>query len=598
MRIKVSKKDGYVPFSTLLPLQFSGMARSALVFFLLVLQSGPILSQEAKGESISEAEQKYHDSSIFSVVPVLSSQLLGGSDAGGAYDEQRSKNRILLLADAGAKIRYQNSMASYFINAGISGLVDYTKYSKSSHYFFQHYYPGNLSFGVSSIKRTDAEPPGEENETDLKDIHGFFTNSDLFNLQDTFYAGGFAGYQWMTENREGLLFHGRTPGGRVHLGGNHLSSMTGGWIKGSELGFFHMEVDREIRMNEKSGKKNRFRGADLTFRFRSFTLSFLYGLYTSPGRYALTHPGGIILNRYEPQNLIDAGIREYLRELFVHDISALPRRRIHYYSMRMEGGTDSIHFLVAGYHNFGREYIPRPGDAYDPPLKDTVQGTLLYGHILYGWGGGSVLPPCPGGNERLRSCIRPYGDLDRWNTEFSILWSTRDETKDDRINKGYSPVRSAVTVLGGITSIIISGPPPFREKSVVENRQRGLTLYQDFPDNANEVLDAPDNMDTGYPLYTNGGLKAVSVALGYHYLSYRPGIRFTYGRYLNGVAYEGIVSMEARLNRWDLELGAFFAATGMSYRSTVWDNDPYTGLLRRTDPHYYSRYTVGLTVYF
>lgn len=516
----------------------------------------------------------------------LREEALFGTESGGNGGEERSKNRLIQWTEPGLRAT-KSLWRSIGVQGELSGraFYDFTYYNNRERHQLQRAYLH--THRISFLYRVSP---------DLQD------STTGWSL--ALHGGRF--HHRMTPG--GLLYSGENTGGRFHWNYGFSSAS---WIKRARGDFFAIETGREIPLPGRTRADSSLAGGNVSLDFAGalsgLSVGYLSAAYDSRGRRALAHPGRNYLTGLDVSERLSEAYFDAIKTEFFPDRSALPDHRVQYHVLHIDGSLDPFVFQATFLHHFGRESIPDWNDRFSPVPSTTVQGSLAYMslHTVFGTirssgtPGDSSAGGVRGDGARLEQPLLGwiYESPRIQDLELSLLWSTQEANSQDSIHKGYGSIRPEASVLGGISSIMVSGPPPAGISGPLGNHQGGQFLFEPFAE-PKRAFESPDNRDLWPPDYQNGGIRAASVAYHYFFSHLSPSVRLTYGEGSGGSGLEGIFRLGWKKMVGDFQFDLFLSATGLQYRPDDWGRDPWTGLTSRGAIRYYSRYVFGLKAHY
>jgi hypothetical protein len=321
-----------------------------------------------------------------------------------------------------------------------------------------------------------------------------------------------------------------------------------------------------------------------------WTLGLLYAFYRSPGRAAVSD---LELPGLPPTRMaLPAGQ------------SALPDVDVHYYGLRFEQDLSPISYRFSAYYNSGRDIAVDASGTRVGATRRSIRGALGYLEVVYHFGAGHNGAGCLETMPARNSCVRAAAIVDGPELALAGLFSTRDNDDGDDRLRGFGALRPLPAVLGGAASILLSGPPPGRERPALRNSQPGATFADSgLPASQSRYSEgsvferARDNVDPTPPEYDNEGQTMGSLRLSFVPLEHLEFDLFAnYANFRGGDGWEGIVAARLPFQFVDIDFAVQASVTSATYRPFESERNAYTGLLQRPARRFYNRYVLGFVL--
>lgn len=364
-------------------------------------------------------------------------------------------------------------------------------------------------------------------------------------------------------------------------------------------------MEREERSGGESSNSSYAAAASGGLGGSDWRVDLLYAFYRFPGRAAIPEPQlpGV------PPTLVQLPIGQ----------AALPDRDVHYWGLSAGQALRDwpLEWRLRLYHHHGRDIAVAADGTRVGATRRSINGGLAFASAV--WGLDSVRTSTPGadfGCERSpvarRYCVRSREMRYERELELGLLWSSADRNDgDDRLD-GFGALRPLPAVLGGAASIFLTGPAPEEERPPFRNLQPGAPLAPNpvlrarRPGQAvNAVAGGRDNADPAPPDYENAGMTMVGLRFGQALDAASIGLPgdltgplaidafANYAAFRTGDGLEGVLALHWRLTE-NPQLRLTAAASGARYRTDEWSRNPWTGILERPAPRFYSRYWLAL----
>lgn len=540
----------------------------------------PPLDQAA--EAPSRVRILYH--------PRIAVGLHGATERGGARYEGRAQDHGIAAIFPGAEVAA--ALDGWALGARVIGRVsqDYLRNS-SDQRGWDGSYGWSEAFLFLRRDFDESQLPGGREERDARPETGSAGAAPIAPIPRPLLAdvqagrppdalSFAAGRQRFLTDPEGWLFHGEANGGALNLalfGSPMLGLTVAGWTMERE--------ERIAGLDPARRNYAAFYTGSLALYWKNASIALLYGYYRSPGQAAVA------------DWVLPGALNE--RIVLPSGQSALPDYDVHYYGIRIQRSARVVTFRLAGYYNHGREMAVDTAGVRLAASRKSIRGALGYGSVLFHLGLRQESRGCESLRPENLVCTRAYAIERGPEIEIAGLATTRDRNDSDDDLRGFGALRPLPSVMGGAASILLTGPAPELQRAPLRTVQPGAILA---PNPGQSRFERPentirDNNDPAPPDYENEGLIMGSLRFGM-----APGgdvaadLYANYGEFLGGRAVEGILALNWPLDLGDARAAITLAGAGARFRLEAPVADPLTGLARRADNRFYSRYLIGLTV--
>lgn len=548
----------------------------------------PVQNQPAVDSPPVAEPQDAPDSWRFLYRPRIAAGLQGATERGGARSEGRAQDHGIAAIFPGAEAAA--ALESWSLGARVIGRItqDYLRNSsdergwEASYGWSEAFVFLRRDFDGSQLpggrEERGARPESTRAETLAPVARPLLADVQAGRPPEALSLS--LGRQRFLSDPEGWLYHGDANGGVLNLA-LFRSPMWG-------LSVAAWTMDREDRIPGLDPARRNYAAfytGVLGLYWKNASIALLYGYYRSPGQAAVADwvlPGAL-----NERIVIPSGQ------------SALPDYDVHYYGIRIQRSARVVTFRLAGYYNHGREIAVDTAGVRVAASRKSIRGALGYASVLFHLGLRQESRGCESLRPENLICTRAYSIERGPEIEIAGLATTRDRNDSDDDLRGFGALRPLPSVMGGAASILLTGPAPELQRAPLRNVQPGAILA---PNPGQSRFERPkssirDNNDPAPPDYENEGLILGSLRFGM-----APGgdvaadLYANYGEFLGGRAVEGILALNWPLDLGDARATVTLAGAGARFRLEAPVADPLTGLARRADNRFYSRYLLGLTV--
>ncbi len=519
--------------------------------------------------------------------PRIAAGLLGATERGGARSEARLQDHGIGTVFPGAEAAA--ALDGWALGARVIGRLtqDYLRNSSDTRGWDATY---GWSEALLFVRRDfngsqlpggrEERSPGQASESDRIAPAPRPLLADVQAGAPSDAAALVLGRQRFRIDPEGWVFNGEATGAALSLA-LFRSPMLG-------LGLAGWSMEREERIPGLDPARRNYAAfytGSMTLYWKDASIALLYGYYRSPGQAAVADwvlPGAL-----QERIVVPSGQ------------SALPDYDVHYYGVRFQRSGRVVAFRLAGYYNHGREIAVDAAGVRLAASRKSIRGALGYGSVLFHLGLRQESRGCDTQPPESLICTRAYAIERGPEIEIAGLATTRDRNDSDDDLRGFGALRPLPSVMGGAASILLTGPAPELQRAPLRNVQPGAALAPNPGQSRYERPESSirDNNDPAPPDYENEGLILGSLRFGM-----APGggvaadLYANYGEFLGGRAVEGILALNWPLDLGDARATLTLAGAGARFRLEAPVADPLTGLARRADNRFYSRYLIGLTV--
>ncbi len=387
------------------------------------------------------------------------------------------------------------------------------------------------------------------------------------------------GNMFVKTDPEGFLFSGLTNGGTAS--GRYRFASEECEQCSIKAGLYAFTANREKEIPDLPDGKARFTGGTLGISNRIFTLDISGLYYRFPGQ---PQHSGIVIP-----------ITPYYPYILLPSQTFMPDYKVYYYAIRTETNLKRFRSLVHIIYNQGKEERPTYATEPWPRPSWSIRGVLIYTALSYGLGKVKELPVCNPYSSAARYCSRETKKQYTHSGELSVLTTGQDIDDYDLKHQGYAGIRPAPEVMGGLSSILLSGPGIAEEQLPFSNLQPGTT--QVHPPGLINSKNITDNRDPAYPDYSNDGFTVFSGAYMYLFRDFINEVRLNYGQLHKSKGTEMILRSSWTGLKEDASLQVFVSATGLRLKvdqeSYIPELDVY--VKRKPSVRYLSRYMAGIT---
>ncbi len=545
----------------------------AILFFFAQTSYAESKNKEVESEN---TENTYSGSLIESlfIYPIYHQYSSAGSDTGGLEQEYRSLNKAWTNHYGGLDISMEKYDRIFGFRFLVGGELSYNRSNKNRLYIEGRLFPAVASLYYNGEKRKCNDRSDEQCTADY-----VFNRPVYSSNKSADSSSARLGISYFQLDPEGFLFNGYTGG----LLFQTLRKIPYLGCNGCRLhgGIYYLYAGREKYLYDEDPGSNRLGGFIFGINAPILKLDILSAYYTFSG--------------WEKKNEIMIPTGTNYQYTLQKGEPGIPSLNVIYYGARTSAQLERFSFIFHGIFQDGKEEEVS-SNPYIVKEEKEIRGFLGFFQASYGLGPSLSIHESHPYTSRGLNYSREIKMAYKHTGSFSFLSTSRDVDDQDNVNSGFSGIRPSPGIMGGYSSILITGPSPNTETLAFDNKQDGISPFHKDTPLIEERFQ--NNNDTDPPDYTNDGMKIYSFAYTYIHNDW------VFSGILNKAdlhkshGYEAIALFTKKISLGTGEILIFASATGLRLKQQKYRINPFDNTVIKSESIYlyYSRYLAGFTV--